>query len=98
MKYKAKIIMGSALGLAAIAVTLDHTRYRVPVPTVIPEGTRESATSGNPCGLGAPSSPCGLGGQSSPCGLGGQSSPCGLGAPSSPCGLGAPSSPCSLGS
>ena len=30
MKHRNKIIMGSAIGLAAIAVAIDHTRNHVP--------------------------------------------------------------------
>ena len=37
MKYKAKIIMGLALALAAIAVVIDHTRHRVPAPDAAPD-------------------------------------------------------------
>lgn len=57
--------MGSALGLAAIAVAIDHTRHRVPVPTVTQDATRDAAASENPCGLGG--GPCGLGSVSNPC-------------------------------
>lgn len=44
MKRKAKIIMGSALGLAAILVTIDHTRDRLPAPTVTRDATRNAIT------------------------------------------------------
>jgi hypothetical protein len=74
--------MGSAIGLAAIAVAIDHTRHRLPEP--VPAATAgQDARAGvteypvvdldeSPCGLG--SSPCGLG--ENPCGLG--SAPCGF--------------------
>jgi len=78
--------MGSAVGLAAIAVTIDHTRHRLPEPEPVQEQAARDAAA--PCGLGE--SPCGLG--ESPCGLG--ESPCGLG--ESPCSLNEPESPCSL--
>jgi hypothetical protein len=65
-----RIIMGSAIGLAAIAVALDHTRHKLPQPEeqgmergiIIMEEGGES-----PCGLG--SSPCGMDADTSPCGL-----------------------------
>ena len=72
--------MGSALGLVVIAVTIDHTRHRVPVPTVTQDATRDGSASENPCGLGG--APCSLGGESSPCGPGSsprsRSNPCSL--------------------
>ncbi len=74
MKYKAKIIMGLALALAAIAVAMDHARHRVPASDAAPEEAP-----------GAPSAP-GYGGGADPAtalaGLG-TGSPCGL--RSSPC-------------
>jgi hypothetical protein len=74
MKRRARIIMGSALGLAAIAVAIDHTRHRVPLPVATQDAAREGPVGETPCGLGA--APCGAGGESTPCGLG--SSPCNL--------------------
>ena len=69
-------IMGSAIGLAAIAVAIDHTRHRLPEPapsaSVTAPATRADTGSDNPCGLDA--SPCGLG--ENPCGL--TSNPCSL--------------------
>jgi hypothetical protein len=76
-------IMGSAIGVAAIAVAIDHTRHRLPVPAaaVSPQvGEDESAAvviiveevADNPCGLEA--SPCSL--DDSPCTMG--DSPCSL--------------------
>jgi len=62
-----RFIMGSAIGLAAIAVAIDHTRHRLPEP-VTPVPTQETmeqspCTLENPCALG---NPCGLG---NPCSL-----------------------------
>jgi hypothetical protein len=85
-KTGSRIIMGTALGIAAVAVAVDHTRHRLPEPQarqasgqssiVIIEDGDESA---NPCGLGGGSaSPCSLGDDNAnPCGLG-QQSPCSL--------------------
>ncbi|NIR60962.1 MAG: hypothetical protein GWO02_16350 [Gammaproteobacteria bacterium] len=87
-------IVGSAIGLAAIAVAIDHTRHPLPepAPSAAETGAGDGAMrSADPCGLGA--SPCGLGGDD-PCGLG-TGSPCGLGG-DTPCGLGGGGSPCSL--
>ena len=81
----ARLVMGSAVGLAAIAVAVDHTRHRLPPPAPAAQVAGQPEA---PCGLEG--SPCGLG--ESPCGLG--ESPCGLG--ESPCGLGDGGSPCSL--
>jgi hypothetical protein len=73
MKVRARIIMGSALGLAAIAVAIDHTRHRVPLPAVTQDSTRDGEASEAPCGIGGESSPCGLGSSprsvSNPCSL-----------------------------
>lgn len=74
MVKKNHLIMGSAIGLAALAVAIDHTRHKLPEPVmdsssyIIQEGD-----SGNPCGLGG--APCGLG-DSSPCSL--DSAPCSM--------------------
>ena len=77
--------MGSAIGVAAIAVAIDHTRHRLPVPAaaVSPQaGEDESDESAavviveegtdTPCGLEV--SPCSL--DDSPCTMG--DSPCSL--------------------
>lgn len=53
MKHKAKIIMGLALGLAAILVTIDHTRHRLPAPTVTPDAERNATTTEPSRGLGS---------------------------------------------
>lgn len=80
MKNRNRLIMGTAMGLAAIGVLIDHTRHRLPdavAPTQIqgdagmyeinPDQTEQS-----PCSM---SSPCAMG--DSPCSLQG-SSPCSL--------------------
>jgi hypothetical protein len=69
---RSRLIMGSAIGLAAIAVAIDHTRHRLPEPMVNNESDIYIDGSGSPCGLDA--SPCSLG--DSPCAL--DSSPCSL--------------------
>lgn len=71
MKRRARIIMGSAIGIAAIAVAIDHTRHRVPLPVAAQDTAQDAAAGEAPCGLGGRSSPCGAG--SSPCSL---SNPC----------------------
>jgi hypothetical protein len=74
MKRKqTKFIMGSAIGLAAIAVAIDHTRHTLPEPTVPQHMTSDSGyhEEDTPCSL---ESPCGL--DESPCSL--DESPCGL--------------------
>ncbi len=72
-------IMGSAVTLAAIAAAIDHTRHRLPEPTVFrPSELRADvgeagAFDENPCTLD--SSPCTLD-EESPCTL--DESPCTL--------------------
>lgn len=76
MKNKNRIIAGSALGLAAIAVAIDHTKHRLPepVPKVQDIGSFVEEDE-SPCGMGA-ESPCSLDADNyddtsgSPCGLG----------------------------
>ena len=79
---KHRWIMGSALGAAAIAVAIDHTRHRLPQPVAV--DARETAGEESaavviveeegeaPCGLDA--SPCSL--DDSPCSM--DVSPCSL--------------------
>lgn len=83
MKNRNRIIVGSALGLAAIAVAIDHTRHRLPEPepvsisqerTGMNDGRDESDES--PCGLDSGSSPCSMSDNGSDEDSG--SSPCGL--------------------
>lgn len=83
MKNRNGIIVGSALGLAAIAVAIDHTKHRLPEPVAVSQEQSSDDSEASPCGLDA--SPCGLDSGSSPCSMddGGSddsdSSPCGLG-------------------
>jgi len=75
MKSKqARIIFGTAISAAAIAVAVDHTRQRLPEPDeqlasqqaviIIDEGEELPAESDADCGKPAP-----LGRQASPCSL-----------------------------
>lgn len=48
MMRKAKIIMGLALGLTAILVTIDHIRHRLPTPTVTQDAKRNAPTIAPP--------------------------------------------------
>lgn len=72
---KSKLVVGSAMGLAALAVAIDHTKHRLPEPVQAEQAASviDGAEYESPCGLDA--SPCGLD-VGSPCGLDG--SPCGL--------------------
>lgn len=76
-KNRNRLIMGSAIGLAAIAVAIDHTKHRLPVPLEQQAAVSEDVSDDSPCSLG------GYGQQSydeAPCSLGGYGdSPCGLG-------------------
>ncbi len=114
MKRKqSKIIFGSVIGLAALAVAIDHTRHSLPQAEPQQRGNAESAYGEEgPCTLDSPCSieaylrnldnltaPCSL---ESPCSL--DENPCGLDdstAPCSleenPCSLDDPYSPCGLG-
>ena len=67
MKHRSKIIMGSAIGLAAIAVAIDHTKHHVPEPShadIEIIGEEESGGGDSPCALDT--SPCSM---DSPCSL-----------------------------
>ena len=85
MKKTNRLIMGSALGLASIAVAIDHTQHRLPdpVPTTQMQGEIIQEES-SPCGLTS-DSPCSMDSEiRSPCSLDtsyddSSSSPCGLG-------------------
>ena len=72
-----RMIMGTALGLATIAVAIDHTRHRLPEPQVMEQQVEENAViiEDSPCSLEA--SPCSLD-SSSPCSLDSGGSPCSL--------------------
>jgi hypothetical protein len=69
--------MGSALGLAAIAVAIDYTRHRLPEPQAVEQKVDENAViiledgasdqGQSPCSLDG-GSPCSLEG-GSPCSL-----------------------------
>ena len=59
---KSKIIVGSAMTLAALAIAIDHTKHQLPEPTqaeqsivIMDDGEEENSS---PCGLDG--SPCGL--------------------------------------
>lgn len=70
MKNRNRLIMGSAIGLAAIAVAIDHTRHQLPEPVrsegmmkssdyiVIEEGESPGSEDTSPCSLNI--SPCSL--------------------------------------
>lgn len=83
-KRGSRLIMGTAIGVAAIAVAIDHTRHRLPEPQAKQNQdnvviiTEEGEQSQNPCGLGG-GNPCSLGADNiNPCGLGESTSPCSL--------------------
>lgn len=74
--------MGTALGLATIAVAIDHTKHKVPAAEPSGYQKLEDVTDEeeSPCGMGT-TSPCGMD-TSSPCSMDsndGDSSPCGMG-------------------
>jgi hypothetical protein len=81
--WRNRLIMGSALGAAAIAVAIDHTRHPLPAPVAVSASQQGAAVviveEGDNADQGA--SPCALG--DSPCALG--DSPCAL--DTSPCSL-----------
>jgi hypothetical protein len=64
---KARIIMGSAIGLAAIAVAIDHTRHKLP--------TSEAPGASQPKNGVSEDSPCGMDSES-PCST--DENPCGV--------------------
>lgn len=86
-RIQSKLVMGSALGLAALAVAIDHTRH--PLPPAQPPAMISQEDETSPCAMDN-AAPCSLDAES-PCGLG--ESPCSLDA-AAPCGL--HESPCSL--
>jgi len=71
MKKSNRLIVGSALSLAAVAVAIDHTRHRLPDPIEVTQEQMEMSDDESPCGLDV-ESPCSLDSDesSSPCGLG----------------------------
>jgi hypothetical protein len=75
MRRRNRLIVGSAIGLAAIAAAIDHTRHRVPEPATAPPMAGDTyGVIGTPCG--PPPVPCGFAGD-----------PCSLPPPPAPCGL-----------
>lgn len=82
--WRSRLIVGSALGAAAIAVVIDHTRHPLPPPAPAPvalpaaqQGAAVILVEDDEAG----SSPCAL--SDSPCSL--DASPCALDA--APCSL-----------
>ena len=52
MANRSRLIMGTALGLATIAVAIDHTRHRLPEPQAVEKNVQNKADVGNddsPC-------------------------------------------------
>jgi hypothetical protein len=88
-RSQSKLVMGSALGLAALAVAIDHTRHPLPPPQP-PAMIGSQQDEASPCSLDG-EAPCSLE-ANAPCSLGEPESPCSLDA--APCSLG--ESPCSL--
>ena len=81
MKKTNRLIVGSALGLAAIAIAIDHTQHRLPDPIPAEQMQDDMSEEESPCGLSS-ESPCSMDSESSsPCSMDsdGSSSPCGLG-------------------
>ncbi len=74
MNHKqSKLVIGSALGLAALAAAIDHTRHPLPDPELQQyEQAGSYSEDEAPCGLDMP---CGLG---NPCSLDDEAAPCGL--------------------
>ncbi|MGB5306259.1 MAG: hypothetical protein WBO06_13850 [Gammaproteobacteria bacterium] len=77
MKQRNRWIMGSAIGLATLAVAIDHTRQRLPEPepagTIAEQnGNYQDADIESPCSMN--DSPCSM--NESPCTL--DDSPCTL--------------------
>lgn len=68
---KSKLIIGSTIGLAAIAVAIDHTKHKLPEPAPVQQGIviieDSNGSNASPCSLGD-TAPCGLG-ATTPCGL-----------------------------
>ena len=72
MKITNRLIVGSALGLAAIAVAIDHTQHRLPDPVSVTQEEIDMSEEESPCGMGM-ESPCSMDSDedsSSPCGMG----------------------------
>ena len=81
---KNKLILGSAMGLAAIAIAIDHTKHRLPTPQESDQYIiLQDSENSSPCGMDV--SPCGMGEDETPCGMAADESPCGMG--ETPCGM-----------
>ena len=82
MKKTNRLIVGSALSLAAIVVAIDHTQHRLPDPIPVTQDQVEMSDDESPCGMSS-ESPCSMDSESSsPCSMDSDdssSSPCGLG-------------------
>ena len=81
MKKTNRLIVGSALGLAAIAVAIDHTQHRLPDPIPAEQVQTDMSEEESPSGLSS-DSPCSMDSDDgSPCSMDSDdsSSPCGLG-------------------
>ena len=82
MKKTNRLIVGSALSIAAIAVAIDHTQHRLPDPIPVSQEKYDmSEEDESPCGMSS-ESPCSMDSESSPCSMDSDdsdSSPCGLG-------------------
>ena len=85
MKKTNRLLVGSAFGLAAIAVAIDHTQHRLPEPVAASQEQVEISDEESPCGMGA-TVPCSMDVEiineddnESPCSMSSDSSPCGLG-------------------
>ena len=83
MKNRNRFIMGSAIGLAALAAAIDHTRHRLPEPAKVSQPYYDEEED-SPCSM---DSPCAF--DESPCSM---DSPCAM--DDSPCSL--DDAPCSL--
>ena len=73
MKKTNRLIVGTALSLAAIAVAIDHTQHRLPDPISVEQEQNAIDEDESPCGMSTDeSSPCSMDSDddSSPCGLG----------------------------
>ena len=69
MKKSNRLIVGTALGLAAIAIAIDHTQHRIPDPVPVSQEEMDMSEEESPCGMGM-ESPCSMDSDSSPCGMG----------------------------
>ena len=69
MKKTNRLIVGTALGIAAIAVAIDHTQHKLPDPVPYTQDELDMSDDESPCGLSM-DSPCSMDNDSSPCGMG----------------------------